>query len=104
MGMRAAPAGKIRSAGDQAGAALVGEIGPGPLDENQQAVAKSDEEKNVDEKPGQPGDESGDVNLAELGDGGGAADGGQAAFVVVVEGGAGVKIPAQFDFSLNQLR
>ncbi len=61
-----APAGKIGAAGDQAGAALVGEIGPRPLDENQHAVLEADQEKNVDEQPGQPGYETGDVNLAEL--------------------------------------
>src|SRR4029077_18866391 len=80
------PAGEFVAAGDQAGAALVGEIRPGPLDHHDQAIAESDEEKNVDEEPCQPGEISGQVKLAglsELGDGGGAADGGQAAFVVV---------------------
>src|ERR1700730_4914492 len=72
--LRAAPAGKAGAAGDQARAALVGEIRPRPLDEDQHTVLEANQEKNVDEQPCQPGDESGDVNLAELRDGGGASD------------------------------
>jgi len=83
------PSGKIGAAGDEAGSALVGEVRPGPLDENQDAVAEADEEKDVDEEPGEPGEESGDVEFAEVGDSGGAADGGERAFVPVVKGGAG---------------
>ena len=43
------PAGQVGAAGNQASPAFVGEIRPSPLDKNQQAVAKADEKKNVDE-------------------------------------------------------
>ena len=36
------PSGEGGAAGDQAGAAFVGHVGPGPLDENYQAVAETD--------------------------------------------------------------
>src|SRR6267154_457950 len=85
-----APSGKTGATGDQASAALVSEVRPRPLNEDEHAVLEPDQEKNVDEKPCQPGNETGDVNLAELSDRGGAANGGEAAFIVVVE----VKIPA----------
>ena len=91
------PSRQVGAAGDQARAAFVGRVGPRPLNEYQQAVAKADEKKNVDEQPGEPGDEAGDVDASELGDGGGAADGGQAALVPVVDGaevGSFGKIPA----------
>jgi len=81
-----APAGEVGAAGDQAGAAFVGQVGPAPLDEDEDSVPVSDEEEDVDEEPGEPGDESGDVDLAEFGDGGGASDGGEGTFVPVVEG------------------
>src|SRR3984957_14538247 len=91
-------AGEVGAAGDQAGAAFFGLVGPAPLDEDEDSVPVSDEEedddsvpiadddKDVDEEPGEPGDESGDVDLAEFGDGGGASDGGEGTFVPVVEG------------------
>src|ERR1700685_509818 len=87
------PARQVSAPGDEAGSALVCDIRPRPLNENQDAIAEADEKKNVDEKPRQPGDESGDVNLAELRDGSCAADGGEAAFVEVMEWSAGVKTP-----------
>ena len=52
------PAGQVGAAGDQARATFVGDIGPGPLDENQEAIAETDEKENVDEQPRQPGDEA----------------------------------------------
>ena len=39
----------------------------------------------MNEQPRQPGEIAGQLELAELGDGGGAADGGQAAFIVIVK-------------------
>ena len=41
-------------AGDQPHAALVGEVGDGPLDEDGQAVAEPDQPDDVDEEPEQP--------------------------------------------------
>ena len=42
--------------GDEAGAAIVGEVGPGPTEQDGEAVAEPDQEENVDEEPGDPGD------------------------------------------------
>src|SRR5271169_2522500 len=58
-----APSGKTGAAGDKARAPLVSEIRPSPLDEDENTVAEANQEKNVDEQPGQPGYESRDVNL-----------------------------------------
>jgi hypothetical protein len=69
-----APAGQVRAAGDQPSAALVRDVGPGPLNENQHAVPEADQKQDVNEQPGQPGDETGNMNLAELGDCGCTAD------------------------------
>ena len=79
------PAWQFIAAGDEAGAALVGQIRPCPLDHYQQAIAESNQEKDVDEQPCQPGEIAGEHELAELGNGGGAADRGQAAFIVIME-------------------
>jgi len=86
---RAAPAGKTGAAGDQASAALIREIRPRPLHEDEHAVLETNQEKNVNEQPSQPGHESRDVYPAELRDCRGAADGGEAAFVEVVKSRAG---------------
>jgi hypothetical protein len=43
------PSGKVGAAGDQAGTALVRDVGPCPLNEDQEAVAEADQEKDVDE-------------------------------------------------------
>ena len=56
------PSWQIGAAGDQACTAFIGDVGPRPLNENQKPVAKTDEKKNVDEQPRQPGDEAGDVD------------------------------------------
>src|SRR5580700_1683281 len=94
-GVLARPAGQISATGNQAGTAFVGEIRPRPLNKNQHSIAEADEKKNVDEEPCQPGHKTGDMNLAKLGDGCGAADGGEAAFVVIV------KSRARRRFALN---
>src|ERR1035437_6764004 len=46
-----APSGQVGAACDQARAAFVGDVGPSPLNENQEPVAKTDEKKNVDKQP-----------------------------------------------------
>ena len=46
--------------GDQASAALVGEVGPGPLEEDDEPISKADKEKNMNQEPGEPGKESGE--------------------------------------------
>src|SRR4051794_19853364 len=61
--------------GDEARAALEGEVAPRPLHHHQQAIAKADEEQQMDEQPRHPRDEARDVDPAEVGDSGGASDG-----------------------------
>ena len=51
LGLGLDPAGQIVAAGDEASAALVGEIRPRPLDHHNQAIAESDQKENVDEQP-----------------------------------------------------
>ena len=63
--------------GDDPGAAGVGDVGDGPLDQDQQPVAESDQEEDVDEDPGEPRDEAAEVEPAEIGDSAAAADHGQ---------------------------
>src|SRR5438270_13250008 len=46
-----APSGQVRPARNQPCSPFVSEIGPGPLDENQQPVAEADQEQNVHEQP-----------------------------------------------------
>src|SRR5438874_3873506 len=70
---------------NQARAAFVSEIRPRPLDQHDQPVAESDEKENVDEKPGQPGDEARNMKFPKVSDGGSASDGGETAFVHVVK-------------------
>src|SRR4051812_30106125 len=61
---------------DQPRAALVREVGPRPFRDHEKAVAEADEEENVDREPGDPGEEAAQFQESEIGDGGGAADGG----------------------------
>ena len=76
------------ASGDQSSATLVGHIGPRPLNEDQEAIAKPDQEQDVDEKPRQPCNEAGNVNLTELRDARCTADRSQAAFIPVVKASA----------------
>src|SRR2546426_345350 len=62
---------------NQPGAALVSEIRPRPLDQHNQAIAKPDQEEDMNEQPGQPGQKTGDVDLPELRDGGGPTNRGK---------------------------
>ena len=64
-----------RLAGDEPRCPLVRQVAPGPLEHDDDAIAKSDEKQNVNEQPRQPGDESRDMDFAKLRDAGGAADG-----------------------------
>src|SRR5215831_12553089 len=80
---------QIAATGNQPCAAFVGEIRPRPVDKHEDAITEPDEEENVYEKPRQPSDESGNMNLPELRDRCGSANGGETAFVPVVEKWAG---------------
>ena len=43
---------------DEASAALVGEVRPGPLEQHDEAIAEADEKEDVHEQPAEPGEES----------------------------------------------
>src|SRR3954469_19729599 len=59
---------------DDARAARVREIGPRPVDEHDDAVAKADEEENMDQQPEPPRKEAGHLELRQLHHGEIAAD------------------------------
>src|ERR1044071_6064617 len=80
------PAGQVLVSRNQACSAFIGQIRPGPLNQNDQAIAETDQEKYVNRQPRQPGKKTGDVNLSEIGYRGGAPDCGQTPFVPIVEG------------------
>src|ERR1022692_3352827 len=85
---RGHPAGKatLRGAvGDQARAAVAGEVVVHPLGEYQQPIFELHQVHQMYEDPGEPGGEAGDVQLAELGHSSIAADGGEVALVEVVK-------------------
>src|SRR5262249_30275484 len=82
---------KPRAAGnviecDQTGTALVGQIGPGPLKHDEDAVAEADEVEDVDAGPDKPGRQTSELEAPDLADGISTADGGKSAFVKVVKG------------------
>src|SRR5262245_54603585 len=62
---------------DDARAALVAEVGPGPLDQHDEPVAEADQEEQVHGQPEPPGQDTGQAQAAVLDHGGHAADGGQ---------------------------
>src|ERR1043165_7366171 len=59
---------------DDARAARVTEIGPGPVDEHDDPVAEADQEEHVHEQPEQPRGRAREAELRQLNDGGVAAD------------------------------
>src|ERR1051325_9066483 len=68
-------------AGDEAGAAFVGQIGVKPVEENGDFVAQANEKDEVNEEPREPGGVAGEFEMANFSHGSGAADGGHGAFV-----------------------
>src|SRR5579872_1523935 len=79
------PSRKVSIAGNQPGAPLVSEVGPGPLDQDKYAVTEPDQEEYVHKKPCQPGEVSRDVQFSKLSDRRCAPNSGKAAFIKVVE-------------------
>ena len=75
---------------DEPGAAIVGDVGPGPLDHHQQPVAESDQEEDMDEEPHQPGQVARELPSTELGNGRASADGGEHPLVAITEGTPGL--------------
>src|SRR5713101_7549340 len=79
------PSRQCRVARNQPGPAFVRDIRPGPLDQHDQTISKSDQEKNMYKKPSQPGEIPRDMELPELGNGSRAPDSGQASFIQVMK-------------------
>ena len=70
---------------DQPRAALVRQVRPRPLQHHQQAIAEADQKKDVHRQPGEPGHEAAQFEPPEVRHARGASDGGERAFVAVVE-------------------
>jgi len=66
------------------------EVGPDPVDEHHQAVAKTDQEPEVDERPREERQRARETDAPELGDGAPAPDRRQNTLVEVLEGDAGL--------------
>ena len=79
--------------GDDTRAAAIGKIGICPLEQHGGAVAEADEKNQVDEQPRQPRRVAGKLELANLRDGGGTADGRHRAFVPILECGTAAPHP-----------
>src|SRR6266542_2937728 len=79
-------AGSLDLARDEPGAALPGQIGPRPLEQDDEPIAKADEVEDVHETPEEPGGESGQPNPSQVRDGRGASQYGEIARVAVTKG------------------
>src|SRR6266705_3538284 len=79
------PARQISSFRDQPSAALKCKVGPCPLNDDQESVAKSNQEKDVHEQPRRPGDETGNVDAPKIRHCSGASNSGQAAAITIMK-------------------
>src|SRR2546425_4785133 len=88
MSPRRAPAGPgpLRPTRNEPDAPVVGEVRPGPLDQDQETIAEADQEHQVDGEPRHPGDRAPKPKTADLRDGSVAADGRHHPLVPVPEG------------------
>src|SRR5437899_12191974 len=84
-GLHLLPPRQVLISSDQPSAAFVGQIRPGPLYQHRQSIAEAKQEKYVNEQPRQPGQEPRDMNLSEIGQGGGSADVSEVALIPVLE-------------------
>ncbi|GEM_PF-3439958 len=71
--------------GDQTGAAFSGDVVPAPLEQDYEFAVEFNEVGNVDEDPGESGQEAGESKSAKVGNRGVATDYGQVAFVQIFE-------------------
>src|SRR5690349_18722085 len=76
--------------GDESRAALGEDVAPGPLRHHGHAVAKSDEEEDVDNEPREPRETAREADAADLHDGFVLPNGGHLALVHIAEGLAGL--------------
>src|SRR5229473_2501007 len=72
-------------AGDQAGTAAEGQVFESPLNKNDDAALKLHDINQVDEKPHQPGQQTGNVDAKNVCDRGGAADHGHFALIEIMK-------------------
>src|SRR5690606_11422691 len=70
---------------DQSPASLVGDVGPGPLHHDDEAVAETDQVEDVDEDPHEPRRQAAHPELRDLRDGGVPPDRGEVPLVQVAE-------------------
>ena len=75
-------------AGDEPGAAREGEIVPGPVEDDREAVAEADEKIDICEAPDEPGEKARDAHSSHLHDRVRAANRRQRAVVAIDEGRA----------------
>src|SRR5437016_12277370 len=71
--------------GDDARAASIRRVVHDPLKQNYHAIAKTDQEKEMQDKPHEPGEPAGKLQLANRGDGREASNRGHIPFVDVVK-------------------
>ena len=77
---------------DQPDLIIIEDIVPGPVEEDDDAVAEADDAVDVQEDPDHPGDESAEGDAEDAGHGGIASDGGEQTGVFVVEGCGGLSL------------
>src|SRR5207245_7474842 len=75
----------LHAAGDEARAALVGDVGPEPVEQHRQPVAEADQERDVDGAPEQPGEPAAQLDETEIADRDLAPDGREIAGMPVAE-------------------
>src|ERR1700680_2537132 len=71
--------------GDESRAALEGQVGPGPLEQHQETVAKAYQVEDVDAQPHDPGDEAREADRAHFDNGKRTSYGCQVSFVAIME-------------------
>src|SRR4030095_10158478 len=81
------------AAGDQASSPLVGKIGPGPVQEHRDSISKADQKIDVNQKPGEPGEETAQMQAAQVCNPGGPPDGSHGPSVEIVK--ALVRLPLE---------
>ena len=74
-----------RGTSNQTCAVVVSDVGPRPLHHYHEPVAKADQKQEVNEQPGQPGEESRDVQLSQVAYSLRPANGRQSAFIDISE-------------------
>src|SRR5438067_6988306 len=73
-------------AGDEAGAAGIGEPGPDPVDEDREAIAEADEKVDVDDAPEHPGEPSRELHERQICDRRGPPDRRERTLVAIAKG------------------